>query len=68
MPQWQYWDEISLLILLMISLIFSIFINIHKCANYANMIICIFDHGMKDQRLSFHLVQTLVIYGLVIYG
>ena len=45
-------------------LFFSVFINIHEYANYANMITCIFDRGMKDIRLSFHLVQILVIYGL----
>ena len=45
------------------SLIFSVFINVHEYANFANMITCIFDHGMKDLCLSFHLVQNLVIYG-----
>ena len=44
-------------------LIFSVFINIHDYENYANMISCIFDHGMKDICLSFYLVQILVIYG-----
>ena len=44
-------------------LCFSVFINIHKYANHANMITCIFDHGMKNLYLSFHLVQILVIYG-----
>ena len=29
-------------------LFFSVFIDIHEYANYANMITCIFDHGMKD--------------------
>ena len=43
-------------------LFFSAFINIHKYAKYANMITCIFDHGMKV-CLSFNLVQILVIYG-----
>ena len=31
--------------------------KIHEYANYANMITCIFDHGMKDLCLSFNLVQ-----------
>ena len=39
------------------SLIFSVFINIHEYANYANMITCIFDHGIKSLCLSFNLVQ-----------
>ena len=43
--------------------IFNIFINIDENANYANMIICIFDHGMKVIYLSFHLVPILVVYG-----
>ena len=47
-------------IFLMISLIFSIFINIHEYANYANMITCIFDHGMKGRYLSFNSVEILV--------
>ena len=34
-------------------LFFSVFINIHEYANYANMITCIFDHGIKDLCLSF---------------
>ena len=38
-------------------LFFSVFINIHEYANYANMITCIFDHGMKGLCLSFYLVQ-----------
>ena len=37
---------------------FSVFINIHEYANYANTITCIFDHGMKNLCLSFHLVQN----------
>ena len=28
-------------------LFFSVFINIHEYANYANKVHCIFDHGMK---------------------
>ena len=40
----------------------AFFINIHEYANYANMIRCIFDHGMKGLCLSFVLVQILVIY------
>ena len=35
---------------------FSVFTNIHEYANYANMITCIFDHGMKGLCLSFILV------------
>ena len=41
---------------------FSIFINTLEYANYANMITCICDFGIKDLCLSFHLVQILVIY------
>ena len=41
---------------------FSVFINIHEYANYANMVRCIFDHGMKGLCLSFILVQILVLY------
>ena len=44
-------------------LFFSVFNNFHEYANYANMIICIYDHRMKDLCLSFHLVQFFVIYG-----
>ena len=44
-------------------LFFSVFINIHEYANYANMITCIFDHAMKGQCLSFNLVPILVAYG-----
>ena len=44
-------------------LFFSVFINIHEDATYPNMITCIFDHGIKDLCLSFHLVHILVIYG-----
>ena len=44
-------------------LFFSVFINIHEYANFANTITCFFDHGIKDQCLIFHLVQNLVIYG-----
>ena len=43
-------------------LFFSVFINIHEYANYANIVCCIFDHGMKGLCLSFILVQVLVIY------
>ena len=46
-----------------VSLILSVFINIHKYANYANMTTCIFDPGIKGLRLSFKLVQSLVIFG-----
>ena len=41
---------------------FSVFINFHEYANYANVITCIFDHERKGLCLSFILVQTLVIY------
>ena len=34
-------------------LFFSIFINIIEYSNYANMITCIFDHGMKGYVLAF---------------
>ena len=44
-------------------LLFSVFISIHEYANNVNMIICIFDHGMKGICLSLNLVQILVIYG-----
>ena len=43
-------------------LFFSVFIIIHEYANYANMVCCIFDHGMKSLCLSFILVQILVTY------
>ena len=43
-------------------LFFSVFINIHEYANYANMITCIFDHGIKGLCFSFYLVQILVIF------
>ena len=43
-------------------LFFSVFINIHDYANYANKVHCIFDHGMKGLCLSFILVQILVLY------
>ena len=45
-------------------LFFSVFINFHEYANYANMITCIFDHGMKGPCLSFNLVHILVNYDL----
>ena len=32
---------------------FNVFINIHEYANYANMVRCIFDNGMKGLCLSF---------------
>ena len=35
------------------SLIFKVFINIHE---YANKIICTFDHGVKGLCLSLNLV------------
>ena len=58
MQQWQYWDEISLFIFLMIfPYFFSIFMNIHKYEKYANMMTCIYDHEMKGLCLSFNLVQ-----------
>ena len=41
----------------------AFFINIHEYANYASMITCTFDHGIKDLCHSFYLVQILVIYG-----
>ena len=44
---------------------FSVFIIFHESANYANMITCIFDHGMKGLCPSFNLVQILVIYDIV---
>ena len=60
MQQRQYWDEISLFIFVMIfPLFFGVFIEIHE---YANMVHCMFDHGMKSLCLSFILVQILVIY------
>ena len=37
------------------SLIFNVFINIYE---YANKIICIFDHGIKGLCLSFNLYQV----------
>ena len=43
-------------------LFFSVFINFHENANFANMITCIFDHRIKGLYLSIFLVQTLVIY------
>ena len=43
-------------------LFLSVFINIDEYANYANMVCCIFDHGIKGLWLSFILVQILVIY------
>ena len=43
-------------------LFFSIFINIHEYANYANMKRCIFDQWIKGLRISFILVQILLIY------
>ena len=49
--------------LMIFSLIFRGFTNIYEYANYANMITCNFDHGIKDLCLSFHLVQILVIFG-----
>ena len=39
--------------------IFKVFIKIHE---YANKIICIFDHWLKGLRLSFNLVPSLVAY------
>ena len=63
MQQCQYWDEISLFIFVMIfPYFFSVFINIHEYANYANMVCCIFDNGIKGLCLSFILVQILVLY------
>ena len=35
-------------------LYFSVLMNIHEYANYANMITCIFDHGMKGLCLIFN--------------
>ena len=63
MQQCQYWDEISLFIHLMIfPYFFCVFINNHEYVYYANMITCIFDHGMKDLCHGLHLVHILVIY------
>ena len=45
-------------------LFFSVFINIHEYANYANNVRCIFDHGVKGLCLSFIFVQILVLYDL----
>ena len=42
---------------------FSVFKDTHEYANYANMITCIFDHGIKGVCLSINLVQILIIYG-----
>ena len=39
-------------IILMISLIFSVFINVNEYANYANMITCIIEHGLKGLSMS----------------
>ena len=44
-------------------LFFSDFINIHEYSNNANMLTCIFSHGMKGICISCNLVQVLVIYG-----
>ena len=41
------------------SLISKVFINIHE---YANKIICIFDHEIKGLCLRFNLVPSLVAY------
>ena len=40
-------------------LVLMILINIYE---YANKIICIFDHGIKGLYLSFNLVPSLVGY------
>ena len=47
------------------SLIFYVFINIHKFANYANKVICLFDNEVKGLYLNFKLVPIqdhLVVY------
>ena len=41
------------------SLILKVFIKNHE---YANKIICIFDHWLNGLRLSFNLVPSLVAY------
>ena len=40
----------------------NFFSNIHEIANFANKIICISDHYMKDILLSFYLVPILEVY------
>ena len=47
---------------LMIPLIFQRFININEYTNYANKIICLFDHGKKAWCLCINLVPILVDY------
>ena len=47
-----------MIVFLCFSLIFKVFINIHE---YANKIICIFDHGLKGLCLRFNLVPRLVV-------
>ena len=42
-----------------IPLIFKVFINIHE---YANEVICISGHRIKDICLTFSLVPRLVVY------
>ena len=39
-------------------LFFKVFINIHE---YANKIICMSEHGVKDHCLSFNLVPSLAV-------
>ena len=41
----------------------SVFMNIHEYANYANVITCISDHGIKSLCLRLNFVLILVIYG-----
>ena len=43
-------------------LFLTFFINIHEHSNYANRIICIFDHGIKGMCPSFNLVLFLEVY------
>ena len=54
-----------MMFLLIFSLIFNVFLNIHEYANKVICIfgiICIFDHGIKGLCLIFNLVSSLVAY------
>ena len=46
-------DEINLFMFVMFYLYFNVLMIIHKCANYSNKIIFIFDHELKGLCLSF---------------
>ena len=43
-------------------LFFNVCINRHRYTNYANKIICIFDHEMKALWISFKLVPILLVH------